>query len=464
MKEDLDTKLYNKYLKGEKGAFETLYNKYKNQITYFIFNIIKDYQKAEDITQDVFIYVLQNNKKTDCSFKYYLFLVAKSKALTYINTEKRRNEINEVYIKNDADIEKDIINTIIEKENQKEVLEAINQLDGKYKNAIYLVNIEGLSYRETAEILGESIQNIKSLIHRAKKQLRETLKGKGYTEKNLSKMILSIVLIIILATGTAFSAVKIYNYFEYKSLNFEEFENKNGFLYKKIYTYAEYEKYMTQVNNLLDVSEEEFKNNFVIIIVSERTKLNGLTYKKYTVENDVLNIELVENNEPNEKVKTSGVAIVIPKDCDRSAINIEKISEKMSLSRYTNIKELPSNYSKQQAINDKCLIIDQNEKKTYNKEILLTFLKEVEQKQDSEIRIYQIEQEKIFIQDIKYISNSKFVITYDYTRYRKELSYETDEIYATIINKKMMNSFNEEIELYSIEDNNNQFTFGVYDN
>lgn len=464
MKENLDIVLYNKYLEGEKEAFELLYNKYKNKITYFIFNIIKDYQKAEDITQDVFIYVLQNQKKTNCSFKYYLYLVAKSKALTYTNIEKRRNEINELYINNTEDIEKDVIDVIIKEENQREILEAINQLDDKYKNAIYLVNIEGLSYKETAEILDESVQNIKSLIHRSKKELKEILKKKGYDVevKKLSKTILSILLVIVLATGTVWAAVKLYNYFEYRSLNLEQFESKNGFLYKKIYTYNEYEEYKSQVNNLLAVSENEFKDNFVIIIVSERTKLNGLTYKEYTVEDDSLDIKLVENNEPNEAVKTSGVAIVIPKDCDRNTINIEKVSEEMNISRYTNIKELPSDYSKQQAITDNCLIIDQNEKKTYNREILLSFLNEVEQKQDSEIRIYQIEKEKIFIQDIKYIPNTKFIITYDYTRYRTELSYETDEIYTTNINKKNMDSFDEKIELYSIEDNNNQFTFGVY--
>lgn len=52
-------------------------------------------------------------------------------------------------------------------------MEAIEQLDSKYKNAIYLVNIEGLSYKETAEILGETMQNTKSLIHRGKKELKE---------------------------------------------------------------------------------------------------------------------------------------------------------------------------------------------------------------------------------------------------------------------------------------------------
>ena len=57
MEKDLDKKVYNDYLNGEKEAFELLYNKYKRRIEYFIYNIVKDYQKAEDLAQDTFIYV-----------------------------------------------------------------------------------------------------------------------------------------------------------------------------------------------------------------------------------------------------------------------------------------------------------------------------------------------------------------------------------------------------------------------
>ena len=94
MKKNLDEKLYNAYLSGEKQAFEYIYNKYKSKIEYFIYNIVKDYQKAEDLTQETFIYVMQNKLQEDSSFKYYIYLVAKSKAFNYINVEKRRYEIN----------------------------------------------------------------------------------------------------------------------------------------------------------------------------------------------------------------------------------------------------------------------------------------------------------------------------------------------------------------------------------
>lgn len=141
-------------MNGEKDAFETLYNKYKNKIQYFIFNIVKNYEKAEDITQEVFIYILQNKVRENCSFKYYIYLVARSRAYNYINQEKRRTEINEKYSLLDfEEIQKDISDLIEKQEREKELTEAINMLDDKYKNAIYLTKIEGLSYKETAEIL-----------------------------------------------------------------------------------------------------------------------------------------------------------------------------------------------------------------------------------------------------------------------------------------------------------------------
>ena len=171
MEKDLDIELYNKYVNGEKEAFDILYNKYKNKITYFVFNILKDYEKSEDITQEVFIYVMNNKLREGYSFKYYLYLVAKSKAINYINTEKRRNKINEKYLKEEK--EDDVVDIITKKEDKKILLEAINVLDDKYKNAIYLVKIEELSYKEAAEILGESLQNVKTLVHRGKKLLRK---------------------------------------------------------------------------------------------------------------------------------------------------------------------------------------------------------------------------------------------------------------------------------------------------
>ena len=213
MEKDLDKKLYNDYLNGEKEAFEILYNKYKNKIEYFIYNIVKDYQKAEDIAQETFIYVIQHQMRENSSFKCYIYLVARSKALNYINVEKRRNEITEKYLANaDEKIEKDVLDIITAKENKKELLESIELLDERYKNAIYLVNIEGLSYEETSKILGENLQSTKNLIHRGKKQLRKILLKKGFDEMNkVLKIFVIIICATVALTGIVYATTVIYN-------------------------------------------------------------------------------------------------------------------------------------------------------------------------------------------------------------------------------------------------------------
>ena len=213
MEKDLDKKLYNDYLNGEKETFEILYNKYKNKIEYFIYNIVKDYQKAEDIAQETFIYVIQHKMRENSSFKYYIYLVARSKALNYINVEKRRNEITEKYLANDNEqIEKDVLDIITAEENKKELLESIELLDKRYKNAIYLVNIEGLSYEETSKILGETLQNTKNLIHRGKKQLRKILLKKGFNEMNkVLKIFVIIICTTIALSGIVYATTVIYN-------------------------------------------------------------------------------------------------------------------------------------------------------------------------------------------------------------------------------------------------------------
>ena len=215
MKKNLDEKLYNAYLSGEKQAFEYIYNKYKSKIEYFIYNIVKDYQKAEDLTQETFIYVMQNKLQEDSSFKYYIYLVAKSKAFNYINVEKRRYEINKQYVlSSNEEVSNDILEEIMKEETKNEVLKGIDELDEKYKNAMYLVNIEGLSYEETAKILDETLSNTKTLIHRGKKQLRKNLIKKGIIEINkILKVLIIFTAITVLLSGIVYAVTQLYKRF-----------------------------------------------------------------------------------------------------------------------------------------------------------------------------------------------------------------------------------------------------------
>ena len=107
-------------------------------------------------------------------------------------------------------IEQDVADVITKNEKRQAIITAIDMLDDRYKNAMYLVKIEELTYEETAQILGESIQNVKNLIHRGKKEIRKILIRKGFDEMNkVSKVIIIMLCISVLLAGGVYATMKI---------------------------------------------------------------------------------------------------------------------------------------------------------------------------------------------------------------------------------------------------------------
>ena len=74
-----DKILYEEFLKGNEEGFNKLVYKYKNNVIYFITRYVKNLDVAEDIFQDVILYILENKEKYNSkySFKTYLYMIAK---------------------------------------------------------------------------------------------------------------------------------------------------------------------------------------------------------------------------------------------------------------------------------------------------------------------------------------------------------------------------------------------------
>ncbi|MCI8471223.1 MAG: RNA polymerase sigma factor [Clostridia bacterium] len=182
--EETDKELYNQYLKGNKEAFEKLVIKHKNNIIYFISRYTKNTQIAEDISQDVFVYLLVNKNQYDFqySFKTYLYMIAKCRAINYLKREKRIININDyenMYIE-DNNLEEEIF----KEEDSQNVRKVIKQLKPDYQAVIYLTSFEGLKYKEVAKIMNKNINQIKVLVNRAKKKMKILLEEEGFSYEN----------------------------------------------------------------------------------------------------------------------------------------------------------------------------------------------------------------------------------------------------------------------------------------
>ena len=224
-----DKELYNKFLNGDETSFETIIKKYKTSLIYFINKYVKNLDSAEDIFQDTIIYILEHKDmyNFDYSFKSFLYTIAKSRSLDYLKHEKIIEHIDE----KDFNDEQSLEEKVFAKFEYEEIRNLIDKLPEDYQMAIYLSQIEGFSYSETAKLMNKNEKQIKFLVHRARKKLKEAVKSEHhYTRqtkiamiKRLSfkeggievkqtsmfKILLIILFITILSSGLVYAAIQI---------------------------------------------------------------------------------------------------------------------------------------------------------------------------------------------------------------------------------------------------------------
>ena len=209
MKEDKI--LYNEFLNGNEKAFNILMGKYRNNLIYFITRYVKNIEIAEDIFQDVILYILENKEKynSDYSLKTYLYTIAKSRAINYLKkSDNKKIELND-NLKDEYLLE----DIICSNERKEKIYTIINKLPKEYQLVIYLTKIEELSYKETAKIMDKTENQIKTLAHNAKSKLKKLLiKERVIEMKNnrIMKLITIILIIGIVASGIVYASYKIY--------------------------------------------------------------------------------------------------------------------------------------------------------------------------------------------------------------------------------------------------------------
>ena len=182
MEEKTDKQLYKEFLLGDKNSFEKIVIRHKDSIIYFIYRYVKSIDIAEDIAQDVFVYMLINKRKYkfEYSLKTYLYTIAKSKALNYIKREKRIIGLDEMQFEDIDELEEKVFRD----EKAENLKKCIKKLKIDYQNAIYLADIEELKYKEIGHILKKTESSVKVLIHRARKTLEKIVKEEAYKYEN----------------------------------------------------------------------------------------------------------------------------------------------------------------------------------------------------------------------------------------------------------------------------------------
>ena len=167
--------------RGNDRAFEELYARYRSRIGSYIFGMVGDHGRAEDIAQEVFISALRRLRETERAiiFKPWIYEIAKNAC---IDEFRRTRRIHEVPLEPESDHEFSAAlpstsptpdAAVESKQRLTDLTGAFRGLSESHHRILVLRELEGLSYNQIGARLGMTKPVVESTLFRARRRLGE---------------------------------------------------------------------------------------------------------------------------------------------------------------------------------------------------------------------------------------------------------------------------------------------------
>jgi RNA polymerase sigma factor (sigma-70 family) len=181
--ERTDHQLVGAVRRGDDRAFEELYSRYQRRIAAYVCGMVKDYGRAEDITQEVFVAALRRMRQTErpIAFKPWIYEIAKNACIDAYRRGRRAEEVS--YDADDRLSPSDHVRLVATgpepdvavdtKQELDHLCGAFGGLSESHHEILVLRELEGLSYKDIGERMGMSRPAVESTLFRARKRLGE---------------------------------------------------------------------------------------------------------------------------------------------------------------------------------------------------------------------------------------------------------------------------------------------------
>ncbi len=177
-----------RFKNGEEACFVELVKIHKQRVFAFAYRFLGGAADAEDAAQEVFIkvYNAAGTYTVKAKFTTWLFTITRNTCLNFLDKRNRKGLF--VSLDESPDTREDSPNLqvadtkdpppaelLIKQEQFEAVKKALDSLPENQKTAVLLCRYDDLSYEAIAEVMGCSVKAVKSLLHRAKLNLKEKL-------------------------------------------------------------------------------------------------------------------------------------------------------------------------------------------------------------------------------------------------------------------------------------------------
>ena len=172
-----DGYIVNKCLQGEKGSFGLLVDKYREGVYALAYYKLRNFQDAEDVTQEVFVKVyrkLHTLRRWD-NFMAWIYAVTSNTCKDWIRSQSRRRDHESIGNQDLQTLDQLSMDSHRENTVFESLHEALDSLPQTYQQALTLHYLGGMKVMEMAKFLGTSPSTIARRLREAKAQLREEM-------------------------------------------------------------------------------------------------------------------------------------------------------------------------------------------------------------------------------------------------------------------------------------------------
>ncbi len=179
-----DRELIRRCQAGDIAAFEPLVEKYRQRVWRLAYQVLRDREEAWDCAQEAFVraYSSLSSFRGQSAFYTWLFRITVNVATDRHRSRGARTRAlggdpipEEEWERTAIDTERGPDEAAVQAEQRERIRAALDSLPVKARTIIMLSNVEGLTYKEIAEVLNCPIGTVMSRLHNARKRLRSLL-------------------------------------------------------------------------------------------------------------------------------------------------------------------------------------------------------------------------------------------------------------------------------------------------
>ena len=180
-----DARLMQRVGAGDTAAFERLIERHQTLVAGTVARMLGDNSEVEDIAQQVFVRVWRSANRYVPRAKFTTWLLKITRNLVFNELRRRRRHLVTPLQSEPGSEEMQLRDergqtpaaSLLEGELRRAIESAIQKLPETQRMAVVLRRYEELSYEEIAEVLDQTVPAVKSLLFRARTELRERLKS-----------------------------------------------------------------------------------------------------------------------------------------------------------------------------------------------------------------------------------------------------------------------------------------------